>query len=165
MCYGLGLAGVFLWLLQTLLIGFIRPSSRCVKCGGVRCSRCREELAIITLCDECLQYKMRGQFVDPKEIWYRDQAIEAKKRWRRRLDIFFGVLVPGAGQFFQGRPLRGLLFMGGIALILSLVFLSPAVIEIASTPRVPSAGNVLGAVVGSALAGALYLWSLLDFFS
>lgn len=165
MCYGLGLSGVFLWLLQALLAGWMRPSSRCTKCHGVRCVRCREELALMPICDECLRYKMRGAYVDPKEIWYRDQAIEIRKRWVRRAETFAGVLVPGLGQFLQGRALRGLLFLGGIAILLGLVFLAPWVAEVASAPRVPADHNLLGVVFGSILAAALYLWSLLDLMS
>lgn len=162
MCYGLGLSGVFLWLLQALLASWVRPSSRCTKCHGVRCVRCREELALMPICDECLRYKMRGSYVDPKEIWYRDQAIEMRKRWVRRGETLAGILVPGFGQFLQGRALRGLLFLGGIAGILGLVFLAPWVAEVASAPRVPADHNLLGVIFGSILAAALYLWSLLD---
>ncbi len=165
MCYGLGLAGVFLWLLQALLASWAKPSSRCTKCHGVRCVRCREELALMTICDECLRYKMRGGYVDPKEIWYRDQAIEVRKKWVHRAEVFAGILVPGFGQFLQGRAMRGLLFLGGIAVICGLVFLAPSVAEVASAPRVPADHNLLGVIFGSVLAAALYLWSLLDLMS
>lgn len=164
-CYGLGLAGLFLWVLQLLLASVVQPSSRCVKCHGVRCVRCREELAILPICDECLHYKMKGQYVDPKEIWYRDQAIGARRLLVRRIEILSGVFVPGMGQFMLGRALRGLLFLGGIALVLGLVWLAPAVAEVASTPRIPAEHNMLGIIIGSVLASALYLWSLLDLMS
>lgn len=145
---------------------FLKPPTRCVKCGDTSCVTCRPELLGTGLCNQCVYYKIRASFVDPKESWLREKRIEASVRGRRRLEVFLSFVMPGAGHMLRGKPLRGLLFMGLILCAVGGVFVFPHVFSLAAWPTLTmTQTSVVGAVFWAAVAFITYFLSLLDILS
>lgn len=98
--------------LSLLLLGrAIRRSRFCGHCGRVACARCRSELADLDICDACLYFRIKGSFVDPKDLWFRERRIQGNETLRQRLMRLLTFLLPGAGHIYRGRTFRGLLYL------------------------------------------------------
>ncbi len=155
-----------LLLLLTVLRRFIKPSSRCIKCNAIHCARCLPEFAGTGLCQECTYYKLRSSYVDPKETWLREKRIDSSRDKRRRIEVVSTFLVPGAGHFLRGRPLRGLLFLGGLSVALLAIFLFPVVSALVSySVASASQTSVLGASFWALMAFVVYFLALIDIYS
>ncbi len=99
-------AGALLLLLAALRKR-VRPSWRCSQCGNVGCSRCREELAYLDICEECLFIRVKGNFVDAKDLWFRERSVQHREYVRRRTGKMLTFVLPGVGHMFRGRAFAG----------------------------------------------------------
>ncbi len=115
----LALALVFLAVLLSALGRRLRPSWRCGICGGVGCLRCRRELCALDICEECLYIRIKGSFVDAKDLWFRQRRIQDAAAARARAGRLLSLFLPGTGHLFQGRALAGLLLMALFSLTLT----------------------------------------------
>ncbi|MBM4354716.1 MAG: hypothetical protein FJ109_13170 [Deltaproteobacteria bacterium] len=141
-------------------------AGRCIKCHSVSCIRCRPELTGSGLCNQCVHYKLRSSYVDPKETWLREKRIESAIRFRRRAEIVLTLLFPGAGQLLRGRALRGVAFLWLFGMTIGAVFFYSTLASLAAPPV---AAFAVGSVVGTAFWGAVsfvvFFLSLLDIYS
>jgi len=152
-------------ILLGLVFRRVRFSCRCVKCGAVSDPKDRPELSQSGICETCLFYRIRGSFVDPKEIWRREKGIEIRQRLLKRIQRGVSFILPGLGQMLQGRPVRGVVFFGA--------FFPPVLAALVSDPLI---GNLPGIereagmptvqiVIYSLVALVVYLLALLDIYS
>ena len=148
-----------------LILRRFRTSSHCVRCGAVSDPKDRPELAQSGICETCLFYRIRGSFVDPKEIWRREKGIEIRQRMRKRMERGISFVLPGAGQMVRGKPVRGVLFfccffLPVLAIIVSDPMLGnlPGLERDVGMPTVQVMAFSLGSLV-------VYLLALLDIYS
>lgn len=88
----------------------LRATWFCPQCGKIANTRENPELEDLDDCDECLLIRIKGAFVDPKDLWFRQRRIEADKQARRRRMRLLTFLLPGAGHLYGGRTLRGVAY-------------------------------------------------------
>lgn len=86
----------------------LRATWFCPRCGKIANTRENPELEELDDCDECLLIRVKGAFVDPKDLWFRQRRIEADKQGRRQRMRLLTFLLPGAGHLYGGRTLRGM---------------------------------------------------------
>ena len=160
-------AGVLLGVLIVLGLALrrVRFSSHCVKCGAVSDPKDRPELAQSGICETCLFYRIRGSFVDPKEIWRREKGIEIRQRLRRRMERGISFVLPGAGQMIRGKPMRGVIFFGFFFLPVLAIFVSDPMLG-----NLPGLERDVGMPTVQVMAFSLvslvvYLLALLDIYS
>ena len=145
---------------------FVVPSSRCIKCGEISCIRCRPELSGTGLCNQCVYYKIRSSYVDPKETWLREKRIENRRDTRRRVEALLTFILPGVGHLLRGRPIRGVIFIVCLGWALSSVFLFPTLVSLAAWPTISlSQTSVVGTAFWALTAFVVYFLSLLDIYS
>lgn len=150
----------------SLVRKLVVPSTRCTKCGEISCIRCRPELSGTGLCNQCVYYKIRSSYVDPKETWLREKRIENRRDTRRRVEALLTFILPGAGHMLRGRPVRGLIFVLCLGWSLSAVFLFPTLVSLAAWPTLSlSQTSVVGTAFWSVAAFVAYFLSLLDIYS
>jgi len=141
-------------------------AGRCIKCHSVSCVRCRPELTGSGLCNQCVHYKLRSSYVDPKETWLREKRIEGSIRLRRRLEMVLTLLVPGVGQFLRGRALRGLAFLWIIAMTVGAVLVYPTLSALAVPPvALHAVSSVVGVAFWSVVSFVIFFLALLDIYS
>jgi len=152
-------------LILGLALRSLRASGHCVRCGAVSDPKARPELAQSGICETCLFYRIRGSFVDPKEIWRRDKGIELGQRLRLRIERGLSFLLPGTGQMLRGRPVRGMLFFGLVFLpILGFVVSDPLMGNLPGIET--SVGMPLVQIIAFGLVSLVgYLLTLLDIYS
>jgi hypothetical protein len=152
-----------------ILIGFglkrLRSSTHCVKCGAVSDPKDRPELAQSGICETCLFYRIRGSFVDPKEIWRREKGIEIRLRLKKRIERGISFIVPGMGQMLRGKPLRGVIFFVVFFLPVFAIFISDPLLG-----NLPGIDRDVGMPTVQVIAFSLvslvvYLLTLLDIYS
>lgn len=141
----------------------VRRSRFCGHCGKVACSRCRSELADLDICDACLYFRIKGSFVDPKDLWFRERRIQANETLRRRLMRGLTFLLPGAGHLYRGRTFRGL--------VLLVLFVASVLGAVTSggilpdpVPLAPAWAWLMPVVLGT-MASVLYVIALIDIYS
>ncbi len=141
-------------------------AGRCIKCHSVSCVRCRPELTGSGLCNQCVHYKLRSAYVDPKETWLREKRIEGGIRFRRRFEMALTLLLPGAGHFLRGRALRGLAFLWIFGMTVGAVFAYPTLAALASPPVAAHAvASVVGVAFWSVVSFVVFFLALLDIYS
>lgn len=152
-----------------IIIGFalkrLRFSSHCVKCEAVSDPKDRPELAQSGICETCLFYRIRGSFVDPKEIWRREKGIEIRLRLKKRIERGVSFLVPGMGQMLRGKPLRGVIFFVVFFLPVFAIFITDPMMG-----HLPGIDRDVGMPTVQVIAFSLvslvvYLLTLLDIYS
>ncbi len=121
-----GLALVAVVILSALQ-GRVRLSSRCDRCGSLRCVSCWPEFSGTGLCHQCIYHKLRGSYVDPKEMWSREKRIDESRRVRRRLAVGLTFVLPGVGHVLRGQALRGVIFLFGALVPAGFLLLFPSV--------------------------------------
>lgn len=145
---------------------FFRPAARCIKCNQISCARCRPELAGTGLCNQCVYYRIRSSYVDPKETWLREKRIENAQRFRRKLETFLTFALPGAGHLLRGRSVRGVIFMFALASSLAAIFLFPYMVQLAAPVATLTAlGSVITTAFWSIIAFVVYFLALIDIYS
>ncbi len=145
---------------------FLRPATRCIKCNEISCARCRPELSGTGLCNQCVYYRIRSSYVDPKETWLREKRIENAQRFRRKLETFLTFVLPGAGHLLRGRSIRGIIFMFSLAFSLAAIFFFQPTIQLAAPVATPEAlGSVIATAFWSIIAFVVYFLSLIDIYS
>ena len=150
----------------TVASRWMRPSTRCLKCGEISCVRCRPELSGTGLCNQCVYYKIRSSYVDPKETWLREKRIENRHRARRKVEALLTFVLPGAGHMLRGRPIRGAIFMLVMGAALASIFLFQPLVGLAAWPTMTlSQTSVVGTAFWSLVAFVVYFLSLLDIHS
>jgi hypothetical protein len=162
------LATAVLLALIALTIGrrIFKPATRCIKCREISCVKCRPELSGTGLCNQCVYYRIRSSYVDPKETWLREKRIENSQRFRRKLETFLTFVLPGVGHFLRGRPLRGMIFMFTLVSSLAAIFLFQQMVQVAAPPLTPAAvGSVVSTAFWSVVAFVAYFLSLVDIYS
>ena len=159
--------GVLLCIIGLTVLGrWMRPSTRCLKCGEISCVRCRPELSGTGLCNQCVYYKIRSSYVDPKETWLREKRIENRHRARRKVEALLTFILPGAGHMLRGRPVRGVIFMTLMGSALAGIFLFQPIVGLAAWPTMTLAQtSVVGTAFWSLVAFVVYFLSLLDIHS
>ncbi|MFH1532727.1 MAG: hypothetical protein ABIK09_18545 [Pseudomonadota bacterium] len=156
--------GVLLILLGLGLRRF-QFASHCVKCGAVSDPKDRPELTQSGICEGCLFYRIRGSFVDPKEIWRREKGIELRQRFQRRLERGLSFILPGMGQMLRGKPMRGVIFFGFFFLpVLSIFVSDPLLGNLPGIERDVGMPSVQ-IIALSLVALVVYLLTLLDIYS
>jgi hypothetical protein len=100
-------------LLGALATRGARPSGWCSRCGARRCPRCDDAQADTDLCESCTRLAHRPETTDPALRIERLNELRARQRWRERIGVAVGALVPGAAGLWANRPLLGL--VGAIA--------------------------------------------------
>ena len=148
-----------------LVLRRFRFSSHCVKCGAVSDPKDRPELAQSGICETCLFYRIRGSFVDPKEIWRREKGIEIRLRLRKRLERGISFVLPGVGQMIRGKPMRGVLFFCFFFLPVLAIFVTDPMLG-----NLPGLERDVGMATVQVMAFSLvslvvYLLALLDIYS
>lgn len=121
-----GLLG--LMLLLALVRGWVRPSWRCATCGSVGCSHCRPELADLDICEGCLFIRVKGSFVDARELWFRERRLQNTAELRRRLGRIMTFFAPGAGHLYRGWSVTGTLLLTAFAAGIGNALLSTALV-------------------------------------
>ena len=179
LAHGLLIGPMDCWMLALLATGvllaviamtlgrrFLKPSTRCIKCGATSCLRCRPELAGTGLCNQCVYYKIRSSYVDPKETWMREKRIENRIRFRRKFEAFLTFVAPGTGHMLRGRPVRGILFMWVLLSSLAGVFLFKFVSGLAAAPlSALAAASIVGTAFWSVIAFVAFFLALIDIYS
>jgi hypothetical protein len=152
-----------------IVLGFVlkrfRISSHCVKCGAVSDAKDRPELSQSGICEICLFYRIRGSFVDPKEIWRREKGIEIRLRLKKRIERGVSFLIPGMGQMLRGKPLRGVIFFVVFFLPVFAIFITDPLMG-----HLPGIDRDVGMPTVQVIAFSLvslvvYLLTLLDIYS
>lgn len=162
------LATVVLLAVIALTVGrrFLRPGSRCIKCNEISCAKCRPELSGTGLCNQCVYYRIRSSYVDPKETWLREKRIENAQRFRRKLETFLTFVIPGTGHLLRGRSVRGAVFMFVLASSFAAIFFFQPMVQLAAPVVTPEAlGSVLSTAFWSIIAFVVYFLSLVDIYS
>jgi hypothetical protein len=145
---------------------FLRPATRCIKCNEISCARCRPELSGTGLCNQCVYYRIRSSYVDPKETWLREKRIENSQRFRRKLETFLTFVLPGAGHLLRGRSVRGIIFMFAFAFSLAAIFFFQPTVQLAAPAATAEAlGSVIATAFWSIIAFVVYFLSLIDIYS
>lgn len=153
-------------ILLTFAIRWFKPARRCIKCHEISCTKCRPELAGTGQCNQCVYYKIRSSYVDPKETWLREKRIENGVRMRRKLEAFLTFVFPGSGHILRGRPVRGVIFMWVLGSAVGGVFLSSQLSAMAAAPMTPLAvGSVIATGLWSVVAFVVYFLALIDIYS
>jgi hypothetical protein len=142
-----------------------RMARPCLKCGAVSCARCKPEMGLTGLCPDCLINRIRGSIVDPRDLWQREQRIEAGKKRIRSFKRGLTFALPGAGHFLYGKPIHGLFFMAAFIYPLAILFLDdPLMVPIPDLGR--SLGMPLLHTVSLGLVACVaYLVALIDIYS
>ena len=162
------LATAVLLLVAALTVGrrFLRPATRCIKCNEISCAKCRPELSGTGLCNQCVYYRIRSSYVDPKETWLREKRIENSQRFRRKLETFLTFILPGAGHLLRGRSVRGVVFMFALATSIAAIFFFQPMVQLAAPVVTPEAlGSVISTAFWSIIAFVVYFLSLVDIYS
>ncbi len=143
----------------------VRFCSHCVKCGAVSDAKNRPELAQSGICETCLFYRIRGSFVDPKEIWRREKGIELRLRLKKGIRRGISFILPGMGQMLGGKPMRGVVFFGFFFLpVFAIFFSDPLMGDLPGIER--DVGMPTVQVVAFSLVSlVVYLLALLDIYS
>jgi tetratricopeptide (TPR) repeat protein len=145
---------------------WFKPSVRCIKCGETSCLRCRPELSGTGLCNQCVYYKIRSSYVDPKETWMREKRIENSARLRRKTEAFLTFILPGTGHMLRGRPIRGVLFSWTMGFSLCCIFLFPVLSRMGGASYLQlGEESVVGLAFWCIAAFVTYLLSLIDIYS
>lgn len=164
----MAIAAMLLIVILILSLTFISRLSLarpCLKCGAVSCASCKIEQGTTGLCQDCLLYKIRGSFVDPKDLWHREKQMENTRKEARTLRRSVSFFVPGLGQLLHGSSVTGLVFFTLFFYpLLSLVFAEPL------QPEIKSLSGALGIpttqiVIYSVVCLVTYLVSLLDVYA
>ncbi len=108
-----GVAFAAVALLGALATRGARPTGWCSRCGARRCPRCDDAQADTDLCEACARLTHRPETTDPALRIERLNELRARQRWRERIGVAAGALVPGAAGLWTDRPLLGL--VGAIA--------------------------------------------------
>ena len=157
---GVGGGAVVLMLLLSLVRGLVRPSWRCSQCKQVGCVRCRRELAHLDICDSCLFIRVKGSFVDAKELWFRERRIQSEESTRRRVSRLLSLVLPGSGHLYRGDCVVGVilitLFTGSILNAVGGAGLAP------STVIVSHGAGVVGSIAWGLVAGIVYIVGLVS---
>lgn len=111
----------------------LKLSCRCDRCGSLRCISCWPEFSGTGLCHQCIYHKLRGSYVDPKEMWSREKRIDESRRARRHLAVVLTFLMPGVGHVLRGRALRGVIFLFGVLVPAGFLLLFPAVVGLVNS--------------------------------
>jgi tetratricopeptide (TPR) repeat protein len=155
---GLLLAGLILQGLRARM----HPSWRCAQCHRVGCVRCRRELEHLDLCEECLFIKVKGSFVDAKELWFRERRIQQEEDAQRRIGRGLTFVAPGAGHVYRGHALAGLVLL---SLFATFVLLAAARSGVAPDTALVGDGAGLAATIGwSIAAGVVYVIALVSIY-
>ncbi len=162
------LATAVLLAVIALTIGrrYLRPATRCMKCNEISCAKCRPELSGTGLCNQCVYYRIRSSYVDPKETWLREKRIENAARFRNKMEAFLTFFLPGAGHLLRGRSVRGVLLMWTLLCALGAIFAFPVLTQLAAPPlTLLAVGSVVGTAFWSLIAFVVYFLSLIDIYS
>ncbi len=162
------LATAVLLIVLGLTVGrrFLRPAGRCIKCNQISCARCRPELSGTGLCNQCVYYRIRSSYVDPKETWLREKRIENSQRFRRKLETFLTFVLPGAGHLLRGRSVRGVIFMFALISSFAAIFLFPVMVQLAApVATLEALGSVVTTAFWSVIAFVVYFLALVDIYS
>lgn len=141
----------------------LRRSHYCGHCGKVACSRCRSELADLDICDACLYFRIKGSFVDPKDLWFRERRIQANETLRRRLMRGLTFVLPGAGHLYRGRTFRGLVLL--VLFVASVLGAAGGGAIMPDPTPIEPAWAWLRPTLLSAAAAVLYVIALVDIYS
>lgn len=145
-----------------LLQARVRPSWRCSTCNRVGCVHCRRELEHLDICDECLFIRVKGSFVDAKELWFRERRIQQDDDARRRMSRLLTFLAPGVGHLYRGHAMAGAIFLCVFAgSVLNAVFIDPVA---PSTILVESGVWFVTTLVAASIAGIAYIASLVSIY-
>jgi hypothetical protein len=154
-------------LLFMILIPFrrFRMARPCVKCGAVSCARCKSEMGTTGLCPDCLINRIRGSIVDPRDLWQREQRLEAGRKRIRSLKRGLSFVLPGSGHFLYGKPIHGLFFMATFLYPLSCLFMDdPLGVPIPSLSQSLGMPALHTASLGL-VAAVAYFVALIDIYS
>lgn len=147
----------------SLLRRAIQQSRYCTHCGRVACAKCRHELADLDICDACLYFRIKGSFVDPKDLWFRERRIQVNESIRRKVMRGITFLLPGCGHLYRGLTIRGFVY------VLSFSFCMAAMVGSKGLLRDPVPVAALFPWLPYAVCGGvaliLYVVALLDIYS
>ena len=147
-----GLAFAAVAFLAALLTRKAQPTGWCSRCGARRCPRCDDAQPDTDLCESCTRLALRPETTDPALRIERLNELRARQRWRERVGLWVGALVPGAAGLWAGRPLLGLVgAFAGCGAIVAAIGLRDSV------PDPLAAGLVGGAAFAIAAASLLAL--------
>lgn len=93
----------------------------CGQCGEVTCSACNLRASGFDYCPTCLLEQVRPGFIDPLDLVALRDRREAHSRFSRFIVPALALVIPGSGQILRGRTGRGLVLLGGLALVWSLL--------------------------------------------
>ena len=117
-------------------------------------------------CNQCVYYKIRSSYVDPKETWLREKRIENGVRMRRKTEAFLTFVFPGSGHILRGRPVRGVIFMWVLGSAVAGIFLFSHLSAMAAAPMTPLAvGSIVATGLWSVVAFVVYFLALIDIYS
>jgi TM2 domain-containing membrane protein YozV len=109
----LGLLGVFpvVWLVLFALRKKLRPSEPCVRCGSPASRRFDDADVPEGTCAQCFHaFISTRSRIDAGVKLRKERAINRRRARIGRLTLLLGLLFPGAGHFYAGAPVRGLVF-------------------------------------------------------
>jgi hypothetical protein len=153
-------------ILLTAARRWLKPAGRCIKCNEIACVRCRPEFIGTGQCNQCVYYKIRSSYVDPKESWLREKRIENAISFRSKFQAFITFFVPGSGQILRGRTIRGVVFLFGLSTALGGVFLFTPIMSLGAAPQTHLAtGSVISTAIWSLIAFVFYFLALIDIYS
>jgi len=123
-----GLAGGVVLLLSFALLGN-QPAVPCRHCGKPFCERCDGRAEEPDQCVQCRNLFARRSGVHAGVRRTKVDEIERWAAWRSRLSRMLSVLIPGGGDVFLGRTVRGSLLAGAWCLVLATIALHGRLLE------------------------------------
>jgi len=140
----------------------VHPSWRCSQCHRVGCVRCRRELEHLDICEECLFIKVKGSFVDAKELWFRERRIQQDEDAQRRIGRGLTFVAPGLGHIYRGHAIAGLILL---SLFATFVLFAAARGGMApETVLVGEDARLAGTLGWSLAAGVVYVVALVSIY-
>lgn len=157
----LAIAGIFAVALVLVVRGRLRLASICPRCNTVSCGRCNTRASGFDFCPTCLFEQVKPAFLDPLDVVALNRKRDTEGRTGRKIGPILAMVVPGTGQVFGGRPLRGIVFLAALGIALALVLAPvPPLVDLhafqGQASGLPVAPPVILAVVY--LASALDVW-------
>lgn len=107
----------------TIVLARIGRSLVCPRCGKIACRRCHRFSQAEGLCSQCYFIYVRKGGIDPQERVIKEFEIQRYTQRRRWVSILLSLPLMGAGHFFHGRPIRGLLLNFFFWFFLSVILL------------------------------------------
>jgi tetratricopeptide (TPR) repeat protein len=131
----------------------LHPSRSCHRCGRPVCRRC--DGATGRSCGQCVNVFDRRGVVDPLDQQRKEQQVRRRAVWVRQASRAVSVVLAGGGHLVTGAPVRGALFLLGLAFCAFLIVFWPG----ATTPPYPSALALPGKLLVAAPVGVA-IWAL-----